>query len=165
VAEFHTRLAPIRIDWCRVFTVYGPGQHGSMLLPYAFAAAVAGRSAQFTLGTQQRDFLFVDDVIDWIVGAIGFEPPERRGELVVHHVGSGRATPVKDVLALVAKEFPAATFELGALPRRPGEPDLQVAPPDAKPPWGWVAHTPIEEGVRRTADWYRTAAHSSGTGN
>lgn len=155
VAAFAARQAPLRVDWFRPFTVYGPGQTGSMLVPAAFAAAVEGRPAAFTDGSQQRDFLFIDDLVAWIMGGLAWYPPgDGPGELAVHHLGTGRPTPVHRVLAHVAGHFPQAQFHVGALPRRPEEPDCQVAL--ARPaPWPWVPRTSLEDGLAATAAWWR----------
>jgi nucleoside-diphosphate-sugar epimerase len=155
VAAFAARPGDLRIDWFRPFTVYGPGQTGAMLVPTAFAAAVEGRPAAFTDGAQHRDFLFVDDLVAWVMGGLAWSPPGGGpGELVVHHLGSGRPTPVHRVLAHIAGLFPEAQFRLGALSRRPGEPDCQVALPSPAP-WPWTPRTTLEDGLAATAAWWR----------
>ena len=47
--------------WMRPFLVYGPGQTGNMVIPYALEQAQRGEAARFSDGLQQRDFVFVDD--------------------------------------------------------------------------------------------------------
>src|SRR5262245_6096172 len=63
VAAWATRQTSMRVDWFRPFVVYGPGQTGDMLLPYAFLAARDGLEATFTDGLQRRDFIYVDDIV------------------------------------------------------------------------------------------------------
>lgn len=156
VAALAARHGDLRVDWFRPFTVYGPGQTGSMLVPAAFAAAVAGRAEAFTDGSQRRDFLFVDDLVAWIMGGLAWSPPRGHpGELVVHHLGTGRPTPVRQLLGQIGARFPEAQLRPGALPRRPGEPDCQVA--QLRPaPWPWAPRTTLEDGLAVTATWWRS---------
>ncbi len=156
-ARFTARHAPLRIDWFRPFTVYGPGQTGPMMIPVAFAAAVNRKPADFTDGMQQRDFLYIDDLIDWLALALGIAPAGP-GEFQLHHLGTGIGTPVREVLAAIAAEFPGARFNLGAVPRRPDEPLSQVAPPygaDDPALAPWSARIPWREGIARTAAAWR----------
>ena len=83
---------------------------------------------------------------------------ESTAGLHVHHLGTGQAVAVRSVLMAIAEEFPGAKLEIGALPRRPREPTLQVAAPYAsvepalqgwRPRYGW------REGIRQTAAWWK----------
>jgi UDP-glucose 4-epimerase len=161
VAAFESRRAPIRVDWIRPTTVYGPGQRGPMLVPSACAAAVSGRPAPFTAGVQQRDFLFVEDLLDWILLALDGELSDQ-GDLGfhLHHLGTGVGVTVRQVLDLIASELPGARFHLGAIPRREHEPLVQIAPTYHSPDpalASWTARTGWEVGIRITTDWWRTA--------
>jgi nucleoside-diphosphate-sugar epimerase len=156
VADFEARRHPLRVDWFRPTIVYGPGQDEEMLLPSAFRAALAGGGGAFSSGEQRRNFLYVDDLADWVWAmldvpctALGFH---------LHHVGGADTVPVRDVLTLVATEF-GVELGLGAIPRRKGEPDLQTVAPfrsDERPLGDWRPRVELREGVRRTADWWRS---------
>ncbi len=158
-AAFFARRGSMRVDWFRPFTVYGPGQAaGNMLLPIAFRAAKSGRAAQFSDGHQKRDFIHVDDVAAWLLRALRIPLQQAPLGLQVHHLGTGQAVSVRAVLEAIAEEFPGAQFQLGALPRRPGEASLQAAAPYQaseaglrawKPRYGW------REGIAETATWWR----------
>ena len=160
LAAVAARRDGLRIDWFRPFTVYGPGQTGSMLVPSAFGAAAQRQPADFTDGTQERDFLFIDDLVAWIASGLFWAAPgEAAGRLEVHHLGTGVATPVRDVLARIAGFFPGSSFRLGALPRRSGEPDRQVAL--YRPaPWPWAPRFGIEDGLTATAAWWQARVAS-----
>jgi nucleoside-diphosphate-sugar epimerase len=160
VAEFHAHRAPgLRVDWFRPTTVYGPGQRGTMLVPYACESAVAGRPADFTAGDHERDFLYVDDLIEWLTLAV-----DERVSLAaargfhLHHLGTGKTASVRAVLALIEREIPGADFRLGALPTRAHEPAVEDVPAydDPDPVLGaWRAKTGWHDGIRRTAAWWR----------
>jgi nucleoside-diphosphate-sugar epimerase len=152
VAAFHARRGALRVDWFRPFTVYGPGQQGPMLIAAAFEAARTGLPAEFTDGQQLRDFLYVDDLVDWLVALLQPDREAMPSGIHVHHVGTGIGTPVVDVLRAISAEFPGAQFRIGALPRRPQEPKIQVA---SLHPGPWRPRVSLREGLRRTAAWWR----------
>lgn len=133
--------------WLRPFIIYGPGQRGDMLIPFAVECGRAGKKAQFTDGLQKRDFVYIDDVVAAIVLAVeqkhvGFE---------AFNLGYGEPVLVADVLKGIARHFHGeALFELGARPRRPGEPDMQVADiTKARTHLGWTPQVSWTEGLRR----------------
>lgn len=158
VAAWAARRGSMRVDWFRPFVVYGPGQTGEMLVAYAFRAAREGVEAAFTDGLQRRDFIYVDDIVHWLLLALRLDPAASTDQFRVHHLGTGTATPVREVLDAVAAEFPSARFRMGARPRRAGEPEVQVAAPyvPAEPVLReWVPGTAWRDGVARTAAWWR----------
>lgn len=151
VAEFETRRTDIRVDWFRPTIVYGPGQRGPMLIPSLCRAAHGREVLDVTDGLQKRDFLFVDDLVDWILLALG----QDESGFVVHHLGSAHPTPVREVLDAIEASFPGAVFRRGARPRRAHEPDVQVAPADGSAVAGWRPRVPLEAGLRSTVEWWR----------
>ena len=162
VACFEARHAPVRVDWFRPTTVYGPGQRGKMLVPYACSSASSGQKAWFTDGAQRRDFLFVDDLLEWLCLVVREEVGEfgERG-VHLHHLGTGVGVAVRDVLELISGELPSADFELSALPSNAHEPTLQVVPSyrDSNPTLNqWKPKIGWEEGITRTAAWWRSQA-------
>jgi UDP-glucose 4-epimerase len=158
-AEYVTRQTALCIDWFRPFIVYGPEQEGDMFIPYMMRTACQGATAQLSSGVQQRDFLYIDDLIAWILCTYQQRctTPAPQERWKIHHVGTGEATTVRAIAQAVQEEFPQATLELDARPRRPHEPLVQVAPTtphstDWRPSMGW------REGIATTAAWWRTRA-------
>lgn len=138
-----TRIPTI---WIRPFIVYGPGQQGTMLIPYAINQALTHQPAQFSDGLQRRDFVHIDDVIAaFLAGArlqlAGFQTV---------NIGSGKAVPIRDVLEYLATLMNAQhLFEFGAIPRRKGEPAIQVANTEhARQVLHWKASIGWQEGLQ-----------------
>jgi nucleoside-diphosphate-sugar epimerase len=159
-AALFARRGQLRIDWFRPFTVYGPGQAlGNMLLPVAFRAAKSGQAAQFSDGIQQRDFIHVEDIAAWLLRGLRIPLGPPPATLQLHHLGTGQAVPLRAVLEAIAQEFPGAQFQLGALPRRPGEPHLQVAAAyesDEPSLHGWQPRFNWRAGIAQTAGWWKS---------
>ncbi|PWW06265.1 transketolase N-terminal domain/subunit [Paenibacillus cellulosilyticus] len=47
--------------WVRIFSVYGPGDNGSWLIPGLIRQLMAGESPAMTFGEQRWDYLYIDD--------------------------------------------------------------------------------------------------------
>ena len=133
--------------WLRPFIAYGPGQRGSMVLPYALEQLRAGAEATFSDGLQERDFVHVDDVARAIRSAV------ETTVTGVHAVnlGTGQSVAVRDVLQYLAGQMNAAhLIRLGVRPRRHGEPARQTASVNvAEDVLGWRARIAWQDGVRR----------------
>lgn len=138
----------IPVVWLRPFIIYGPGQRGDMMIPYAVQCAREGRTAEFTDGKQKRDFIFIDDVVDGLARAVeadvdGFH---------ACNLGRGESVTVRDILTAIADHFDVGQrFNFGARSRRPGEPDIQTADTTrARELLGWRAAVDWREGLTRT---------------
>jgi UDP-glucose 4-epimerase len=133
--------------WLRPFTVYGEGQQSNMAVPYAVRQALKQEVAEFSAGTQQRDFIHVDDV----ARAIGLAAATSWTGFNIANLGTGTGTPLRDVLEQIAVLFDAkGLFRYGAHAMRPGEPDVQIAATErATELFGFTAEINLDEGLRR----------------
>ena len=134
--------------WLRPFVVYGPGQGGGMVLPYALRCARERRLAEFTDGRQRRDFIHVDDVAEGIAQAVR-RLPGMEFSWTVCNLGRGEPVAVRDVLERMADRMGARElFRFGVRPRRLHEPAEQYADLTAAAVrLGWRARTPWTEGI------------------
>ncbi len=134
----------------RPFVMYGAGQKGDMLIPSAIESARQKQPAGFTDGQQQRDFVHIDDVVEAINRAVDAELPGFHE----FNLGRGEGVRVADILLTIAAHFNAGElFTLGAKPRRPGEPDQQIANcARARDLLGWTANVDWQTGIRRTME-------------
>ena len=139
------------VYWLRPFLAYGPWQQGEMLSAYALRCALRGEEAVFTKGCQQRDFVHVQDVAAAIVAAVESQDDQSG----IFNVGTGVATEVRAVIHKIAEAFRCQQrFHLGAVSRRLGEPDVQVASTrKACDRLGWTYRTDWENGIHSTCEW------------
>ena len=136
--------------------VYGPRQdpHGEAGVVAIFAGnLVAGRRCViFGDGSQTRDYVFVDDVVD------AFARAARRGGGLVMNIGTGRETSVSKLYEIVAR---AAGSELAprAAPARPGELQRSALDPGrAGLHLGWRPWTPLADGISSVVDHARSVS-------
>jgi len=136
----------------RYGNVYGPRQdpHGEAGVVAIFAERLlAGDDAVINGdGSQTRDYVFVDDVVDANLRAAG------TGALGAFNVGTGRQCDVNDLYTYIAR---AAGVERP--PHRgsamPGEQRTSCLDAGrASVLLGWRPHVALEEGISRTVDWF-----------
>jgi CDP-glucose 4,6-dehydratase len=158
---WHTFELPVAVT--RLANVYGGGDlNRSRLIPEAIAAALHGRPPVLRSdGSPERDFLYVDDAVAAYLAireAVSSAQPGARGESF--NAGSGAAHRVGDVVSLICR---LAGSEVTPEIRGAGVPSAEI---DRQ--WldsaklrrltGWRAQTSLEDGLRRTIDWYREHA-------
>jgi UDP-glucose 4-epimerase len=135
--------------------VYGPRQdpHGEAGVVAIFSRALlAGRPTKiFGDGTDTRDYVFVDDVVDGFVKAAG-----EAGGGLRFNVGTGVETSVRELHSAVANAA-GAPDEPELVPPRLGE--LKRSCLDisrAAEVLDWRPKVAIAEGVARTVDYFRS---------
>lgn len=141
----------VRCAWLRPFIVYGEGQGGNMVVPYALRCAREGCIAEFSSGAQYRDFVHVADVAAGIEAAIRVVRKLPEGSCRAFNLGRGEPVRVRDVLERIGRQTGRGElFRFGVRPMRAGEPEVQYAATDAAAETlGWKAAVPWEEGVDR----------------
>lgn len=133
----------------RLFTVYGPGEHAGRLLPSLLEAADSGKSVDFTSGSQQRDFTYVEDVIEGLLrlGTTNTVPGD------IFNVATGHLTSVRQFIETAARimGIPDENLNFGAIPVRIEEMQHEpVAVSKLKELTSWVPSTPVAQGIALT---------------
>ncbi|HEX6310952.1 MAG TPA: NAD-dependent epimerase/dehydratase family protein [Acidimicrobiia bacterium] len=133
--------------------VYGPRQdpHGEAGVVAIFAGKLLARERPtiFGDGEQTRDFVFVDDVVDAF-----YRSAEKAGGLIVN-IGTGEETSVQQLFDRMAR---VTGFKDPAhyAPVRPGELQRSALDPGrAAIHLGWKPWTPLDDGLRKTLEWFR----------
>jgi UDP-glucuronate 4-epimerase len=137
----------------RLFSVYGPWGRPDMAY-FAFAEAIlAGRPIEvFGEGRMARDFTYVDDVVDAILGVL--DRPAETGEHRVLNVGAGRPVGLMRMVELL-EEALGRTAEKIMLPMQPGDVTVTFADISRlRALTGYEPKVALEDGLRRFADWH-----------
>ncbi len=82
----------------RFFNVYGPGDTNPHLVPDILSQLARGRTLSLGNLSPRRDFVFVDDVADAVIGLLAVAPS---GAIV--NVGTGKSWSVRDVIELIER--------------------------------------------------------------
>ena len=142
----------------RLYSVYGPLEDRSRLMPTLVAAAAARCLPPFVGPDTSRDFLYVDDAVRAFLSAAVLLRPAGYGESF--NVGSGVKTTIRELAQLAKQEFGLdCEPEFSSMPPRSWDLDDWYAnPARAAEALGWRAEVSLEEGLRRTARWYADLA-------
>ena len=88
--QTYARLHGTQCVELRLFMPYGPWEHPRRLVPHVILSALTNQEVRMTQGVQQRDFVYVDDVVEaLLIAAAASVPPGS-----VFNIGSGTGTPV-----------------------------------------------------------------------
>lgn len=142
----------IDLIWAEITNAYGVGEISSRLINTTIRKIINKENPQFTSGTQNYDFVYIDDVARafYLIGKNG-KPFHS------YLIGSGNAKPLKEFL-LEIKEAIAkdVDFIFGDVPFTGVNLDLSVF--DAKKTekdTGFKAEISFAEGVKRTYEWLK----------
>ena len=140
----------------RFFNVYGPRQDPSS--PYSgvlsvFIRCLLERTSPtiYGDGEQTRDFTYVEDVVDLILKAS--TAPATAGKMF--NAGNGGRYSLNEVWR-VLQEIEGVSIQANYGPPRAG--DVRDSQADTEAATKYLGHTPrfsLEEGLRRTLEWYR----------
>jgi UDP-glucose 4-epimerase len=140
----------------RVFMVYGPEQNATKLIPYVIGCLLRGEAPQITSGRRRADWVQVDDVALGL--ALISVAPDTDGRTI--DLGSGSLIRTSELVKRICKLMGAEVRPVfGALPDRPMEPTHVARIDETRRVLGWSPNTSLDEGLRRTIEWYREVIH------
>jgi len=145
---------PSRVLNLRVQHFYGPGDDPSKFITWLITQCLANvPEIRLTDGRQQRDFVYVSDVVSAMVALLESQSAGSAagGGFANYEVGSGSPVPLRDVVELIHKLTGSRSRLLfGALAYRPGEPVVTRADTSALRVLGWQPLVTLPEGLERT---------------
>ena len=141
----------------RFFTAYGPRQRPEMAIHAFTRRLFAGEPIPvFGDGSMERDFTYIDDVVDGVVSAVDHVI----GADAYDIVNLGESEPIRLSRLVAALEL--ATGCQAVIDRRevpPGDVDRTFADVSrARTLLGYEPSVGIDEGLRRFVEWYRQAS-------
>jgi UDP-glucuronate 4-epimerase len=169
MAHTYAHLYALPCTGLRFFTVYGPWGRPDMAY-YKFTQAIlAGQPIDvYNHGRMQRDFTYIDDVVEAVVRladkpAVGDpqwdgeapDPATSRAPYRLYNIGNHQPVALLDFIATLEKVLNRKA-QMRLLPMQAGDVVATYADTAAlQRDVGFAPSTPIEEGLRRFADWYR----------
>ncbi len=169
MAHSYGHLYGLPTTGLRFFTVYGPWGRPDMALFLFTRAILEGRPIEvFNHGRMQRDFTYIDDIVEGVVRAsdrIATANPDWASDLPdpatsaapyrLYNIGNNQPTPLMDLIRSLEGHL-GRTAEKVMVPMQMGDvpatwADVQALVDDV----GFHPGTPVDVGVGRFVAWYR----------
>lgn len=155
MAYSYSHLYRIPATGLRFFTVYGPWGRPDMS-PWLFTSAILeGRTIDvFNHGKMQRDFTYIDDIVEGTLRVLDNAPaggaPGR-----VYNIGNHQPVELMDFIGTLERVLGVEATK-HFLPMQAGDVPVTYADTDdLRRDVGFAPATPLAEGLQRWADWYR----------
>ncbi len=171
MAHAYAHLYRVPTTAFRFFTVYGPWGRPDMALFKFVEAALAGRPIEvYGHGQMQRDFTYVDDLVEAIrrlvaiapgednrvTGSSGLDTLSAHAPFRVVNIGAGRPIELMAFIETVEAALGQPVART-MLPMQPGDVPRTFADPALlEALTGYVPQTRVDAGVRAFVDWYRS---------
>jgi UDP-glucuronate 4-epimerase len=149
----YSHLYGLRCICLRFFTVYGPRQRPDLAI-HKFAKLISQRQPipVFGDGTTRRDYTYVDDIIDGVRAAMGYD----QSDYEVFNLGESRTVELNELIGLLEKELGTKAI-VNREPPQPGDvPQTFADITKARKLLGYNPQTQIEDGLHRFVEWFRT---------
>ena len=173
MAHTYSKLYDIATTGLRFFTVYGPWGRPDMALFLFTKAITENREIEvFNHGDMQRDFTYIDDIVEGVVRVIdnpakpnpGWsgtspDPSSSIAPYKVYNIGNNSPVKLMDFVACIEKEL-GTTAKKKMMPIQPGDvPKTYADVSDLIEDMGYKPATPIETGIKNFIHWYRDYYH------
>ena len=169
MAHTYSHLFGIQTTGLRFFTVYGPWGRPDMAL-FLFTKAILEDKPidVFNYGEMQRDFTYVDDIVEGITRVIDNpaqpnknfdktnpDPSTSSAPYKVYNIGNNAPVKLMDFIEALEKKI-GKTAQKNLLPIQPGDvPSTYADVTDLIDDLGYKPQTSIQEGIDKFVDWYR----------
>lgn len=173
LAHCYAKLYNIPCTGLRFFTVYGPAGRPDMAYFGFTDKLLDGKTIQiFNHGHCERDFTYVDDIVEGVVRVMKGAPERRNGAdglpippYAVYNIGGGHPVNLLDFVDILQQELVRAgvlpidyDFEAHKklVPMQPGDVPVTYADTEAlSRDFGYCPTTSLRDGLRKFAEWYK----------
>ena len=169
MAHTYSHLFNLPTTGLRFFTVYGPWGRPDMALFLFTEAILKGEPIKvFNHGNMERDFTFIDDIVEGIVRVTDKvaepnsdwsgdkpDPATSKAPYRVYNIGNNKPVKLMRFIEIIEEKI-GKKAEKNLMPIQPGDvpktyADVQALIDDVD----FSPNTPLEEGVGKFIDWYR----------
>lgn len=168
IAHTYSHLYGLPMTGLRFFTVYGPWGRPDMAYFKFTRAILAGEAIDvYNFGKMQRDFTYIDDIIEGVVRVMLHPPegvdsrlnlveqPDSQAPYRIYNIGNNQPIELMTLIQTLEKAL-GRQATLNLLPMQPGEvlityADVQALSTDL----GFAPDTAIADGIAHFVDWYQ----------
>ena len=172
-AHAYSKLYNIPSTGLRFFTVYGPaGRPDMAYFGFTDKLVAGGKIKIFNYGNCKRDFTYIDDIAEGIMRVMLRAPEMKNGDdglpippYRIYNIGNSKPENLLDFVTTLQEELVRvgilpSDYDFGLhrelVPMQPGDVPVTYADTSAlEADTGFKPNTPLREGLRRFAEWYR----------
>ena len=170
MAHSYSHLYKIPTTGLRFFTVYGPWGRPDMA-PMHFAKSIlSGKPIQvFNHGKHRRDFTYIDDIVEGVLRVLDHpaqpdenwrsdqpDPASSSAPWRIYNIGNQQPVELLEFISALEEALGVKAI-MEMKPLQPGDvPDTFADVSDLANQFNHRPSTPIREGVKRFAQWYRS---------
>ncbi|NLI76965.1 MAG: NAD-dependent epimerase [Candidatus Riflebacteria bacterium] len=169
MAHTYAHLYGLPVTGLRFFTVYGPWGRPDMALFLFTRAILSGQPIQvFNEGRMQRDFTYIDDIVEGVVRVTDRipegnpawsgdqpDPASSRAPYRVYNIGNHQPAELLRFIEILEEKL-GRKAQKTFLPMQPGDvPATYADVDDLRRDVGFAPATPLEVGIERFVAWYR----------
>ncbi len=173
MAHAYSKLYNIPSTGLRFFTVYGPaGRPDMAYFSFTDKLVKGGTIKIFNRGNCRRDFTYIDDIVEGVVRVMKRPAEKKDGDdglplppYKIYNIGNSSPENLLDFVSILSEELIGAgvlpsSFDIKAhmelVPMQKGDVAVTYADTsDLERDFGFSPHTPLREGLRRFALWYK----------
>lgn len=170
MAHTYSYLFGLPTTGLRFFTVYGPWGRPDMALFLFTKAMLEGKPIDvFNNGNMQRDFTYIDDIVEGVIRVIDNEPkgkPDWNGKIPdpscsiapykVYNIGNSSPVKLMDFIEAIEQSL-GLKAEKNFLPLQAGDvPATWANVDDLVEDLGYKPETKVQKGIKSFVEWYRT---------
>jgi UDP-glucuronate 4-epimerase len=165
MAHTYSHLYDIPTTGLRFFTVYGPWGRPDMAL-FLFTKAILEKKAidVFNHGDMQRDFTYIDDIVEGVIRVLDNPPSGVKEEQInpsnssapykIYNIGNNNPVQLMDFIEAIEKKL-GIKAKKNMLPIQAGDVLSTYADiEDLVKDLGYKPATPIQKGIDEFIDWY-----------
>ena len=151
----HNYEMPVCVTRCS--NVYGPGDANmSRIIPNSICRVLRGEAPQLysDVSEMEREFIYIDDVVEAFL-LLGMSQDFTDG--FAYNVGGAGPVKVERLVEMIVEQM-GSDLKVEVIPRDPQFKEIQRQYIDAtilNIATGWSPSVRLEEGLRKTIEWYR----------
>ena len=169
MAHSYSHLYSLPVTGLRFFTVYGPWGRPDMA-PMLFTKSILeGKPIKvFNQGNMKRDFTYIDDITDGILGTLDLipegnpkwdrknpDPSSSSSPYKIYNIGNSTPCSLMEFIETIEQELGTKAEKI-MMPIQPGDLiETRADITDLINDTDYTPQTPLKKGIKRFVDWYK----------
>lgn len=166
MCEFYAGISKIKYLIIRHSNIYGPYDKYDLEKSHVFGATMTkvmkakegGKIVVWGDGKEERDLLYISDLIDFINDGL----KKQKENFELYNVGYGRSIPINDLVRKIIK-YSGKKINVEYDTSKPSiKTKVFLDVTKAKKSFGWMPKVSLDDGIEKTMKWYRDYFSDSG---